>query len=51
MAPWKHGGEHINVLELQAVINGVLWRLRSAANIQSNGVQAMDSMVILRALA
>ena len=43
--------EHINVLALRAVINGVLWRLRSAANIHSKGVQAMNSMVIMGALA
>ena len=49
--PWKHRGEHINVLELRAVINRVLWRLRSAANIHSKGVRAMDPMVILGALA
>ena len=49
--PWKHRGEHINVLGLRAVINGVLLRLRSAANIHSKGVQATDSMVILGALA
>ena len=35
--PWKHRGEHINMLELRAVINEVLWRLRSAANIHSKG--------------
>ena len=34
--PSKHG-EHINVLELRAVIDGVFWRLRSAANIHSKG--------------
>ena len=44
-------GEHINILELRAVINGDLWRLRSAANIHSREVQAMDSIVILGALA
>ena len=42
---------HINVLGLRAVINGVLWRLRSASNIHSKGVHAMDLMVILGALA
>ena len=47
--PSKHG-EHINVLELRAVINGVFWRSRSAANIHSKGVQAIDSMVFLGAL-
>ena len=49
--PWKHGGKQINVLELEALINGVLWRLRSAANIHSKGVQGMDSVVIWGALA
>ena len=34
---WKHLGEHINVWELRAGINGVLWRLRSASNIHSKG--------------
>ena len=48
-SPWKHPGEHINVLELGAVVNGVLWRLRSASNIHSKGVLATDSMVILGA--
>ena len=48
--PWKHWGEHINVLELRAVINGVLWRLRSAGNIHSKAVQPMNSIVILGAL-
>ena len=48
---WIHPGEHINVLELRAVINGVLWRVRSASNMHSKGVFAMDSMVILGALA
>ena len=43
--------QHINVLELRAVINGVLWRLRSASNIHSKGVLAIYSMVILGALA
>ena len=44
-SPWKHRGEHIDILELRAVINGVLWRPRSAATIHSKVVQAMDSMV------
>ena len=43
---WKHPGEHINVVELRAVINGVLWRLRSASNIHSKGVLGFNDDLV-----
>ena len=48
---WQFEGEHINVLEVRAVLAAILWRLRTASNIHTRCIQGMDSFVALGALA
>lgn len=48
--PWKHGA-HINVLELQAVVNAVQWRLRSASNNSQRVLHLVDSQVVAAIIA
>ena len=43
--------EHINLLELRAVLAAVQWRTRSRANVRTRGLQLMDAQVVLGALA
>lgn len=50
-APWREKGEHINVLEMRAVLASLNWRVRSVQNIHCRGLLAMDSQVALGALS
>ena len=43
--PWKHVAR-INVLELQAVVNSVKWRLRRSDNLDHRVMLLLDSQVI-----
>ena len=45
-APWKNATEHINALELRALMAAVQWRLRVPANVHSKGLHISDSCVI-----
>ena len=42
---FKQGGSHINVLELQALLTAVAWRMRSRANIGTRFIHFCDSQV------
>ena len=46
-APWKDATEHINALELRALLAAVQWRLRVPANVHSKGLHISDSFVVL----
>ena len=50
-APWRIYCEHINVLELRAVLAGLEWRMRSKQNVHSKGLILMDSAVAIGALS
>ena len=50
-APWLKGAEHINLLELRAFLAAIQWRTRSKANVRTRGLQMMDSLVVLGAVA
>jgi len=43
--PWKFQG-HINLLELQAVVNSLQWRLRSLAHFRRRVLHLVDSQVV-----
>ena len=47
---WKHEA-HINVLELQAVINGLKWRLRKAGNGRCRILHLIDNQVVCAIIA
>ena len=47
---WKHDA-HINVLELQAVINGLKWRLRRAGNGRCRILHLIDNQVVCAIVA
>ncbi|CAK0801859.1 unnamed protein product [Prorocentrum cordatum] len=49
--PWSIPGEHINVLELRAILAALQWRLRAKVNVHSRGLHGADSFVALGALA
>ncbi|CAK0905850.1 unnamed protein product [Prorocentrum cordatum] len=42
---FKQGGAHINVLELQALLTAVSWRMRGRANIRTRFIHFCDSQV------
>ena len=44
-APWKNATEHINALELRALLAAVQWRLRVPANVHAKGLHISDSCV------
>ena len=48
--PWKHHA-HINVLELQAVVNGMQWRLRKTTGFRVRLLHLVDSQVIAAIVA
>ena len=50
-APWKDATEHINALELRALMAAVQWRLRVPANVHSKGLHISDSYVVLGAVS
>ena len=43
---YRRGGEHINSLELYAVLVSLRWRFRAAANIGKRAVHFVDSQVV-----
>ena len=43
--PWRHVA-HINVLELQAMVNGLQWRLRKASQFNKRVLHLVDSQVL-----
>ena len=48
--PWRHVA-HINVLELQAVVNSVKWRMRHADNLNHRAMLLIDSQVVCAIVA
>ena len=48
--PWKHEGFHINVLELQAVLTSLQWRLERKKDLRCRFIHLTDSLVTLHAL-
>ena len=48
--PWRHVA-HINVLELQAVVNSVKWRMRQADNLNHRAMLLIDSQVVCAIVA
>ena len=47
---WKHSA-HINVLELQAVLNGLKWRLRKSTNGRCRVLHLIDNQVVCSIIA
>ena len=48
--PWHHVA-HINVLELQAVVNSVKWRMRRSDNLDRRVMLLLDSQVVCAVIA
>ena len=48
---WQGGREHINVLEMRAVLNALRWRLERQGHIQVKFVHMVDSLVCLHSLS
>lgn len=48
---WQGQKEHINVLEMRAVLNAIRWRLERRGQIKIKFVHMVDSMVCLHSLA
>eukprot|EP00435_Cladocopium_sp_Y103_P065997 s127_g28.t1 len=48
--PWKHQS-HINVLELQACVHALQWRLRKASRFKHRVLHLVDSQVVASVLA
>ena len=48
---WQGTKEHINVLEMRAVLNAVRWRLERRGQVKIKFVHMVDSMVCLHSLA
>ena len=44
-------GQHINLLEMQAVLAAIRWRCRNASNIKSRFIHLCDSQVCISVLA
>ena len=49
--PWKHPGYHINVLEMQAVLTSLQWRIGRKRHQRCKFVHLTDSLVTLHALS
>ena len=49
--PWKGSPEHINVLELRAVLTSLRWRIIKKHAIRSKFVHMIDSLVCLHSLS
>ena len=47
---WRHGKEHINSLELRAILNSVRWRIEHCGHINRRMLHLTDSLVCLHAL-
>lgn len=47
---WKHGREHINALELKAILTSVRWRLEHQLHARCRFIHLTDSLVSLHAL-
>ena len=48
---WKGGKEHINVLELRAVLATLKWRIEKCQSFNTKFVHLTDSLVVLHALS
>eukprot|EP00435_Cladocopium_sp_Y103_P034676 s555_g9.t1 len=48
---WKGNKEHINVLEMRAVLTSLKWRLQHKAQVGCRLLHLVDSLVVLHALA
>lgn len=48
---WRHGTEHINALELRAILTSVRWRLEHQGHIASRFIHLTDSLVCLHCLS
>ena len=47
---WKHLDEHINVLELRAILTSLRWRLEHQHHLRTRFLHLTDSLVCLHAL-
>ena len=47
---WVHGNEHINSLELRAILNSIRWRIEHQGHTQRRMIHLTDSLVCLHAL-
>ena len=47
---WKHKGDHINVLELRAILTALRWRVEHKNHFHSRLIHLTDSLVCLHAL-
>ena len=48
---WRGGAEHINSLELRAVLTGVRWRILKQKSVRCRYIHLVDSLVCLHSLA
>lgn len=48
---WRHGSEHINSLELRAVLTTLRWRIEKQKQVGCRMVHLVDSLVCLHALS
>ena len=48
---WKDGSEHINVLEMRAVLTSLRWRIEKQKITKSKFVHMLDSLVCLHSLS
>ena len=48
---WRGGREHINVLEMRAVLNALRWRLERQSQVKIKFVHMVDSLVCLHSLS
>lgn len=48
---WKHGREHINALELRAILTSLRWRVEHKHHMNTRLIHLTDSMVCLHCLA
>ena len=48
---WRHGSEHINSLELRAVLTTLRWRIEKQKQVVCRMVHLVDSLVCLHALS
>ena len=47
---WKRGGDHINSLELRAILTTLRWRVEHAGHFRTRFIHLTDSLVCLHAL-
>ena len=48
---WQHAGDHINCLELRAILTTLKWRLEHAGHFKTRLIHLTDSLVCLHALS